>query len=231
MTWPGGKQQLAHMHLYQPQDHRVYSKWAFFNQSRETALTSILRWRSPNVFHNFSTAKGRELMECAGCDAEEGKPQTGDVRLVPLDGSSTPTAACDQVHIGGVEIYNRGRWGGVCIGGGDRSEFTIDAQVVCRQLGFRSGVMYQTQQANQFPLDYGDFYSDQTDYTPPMDFVWATEVVCTGTEERLDECLFTEGSDNTLAGLPDDGVTDSCFGMLPVLCTQFDLIGASLGAS
>ena len=127
--------------------------------------------------------------------------------------------------MGAVEIYNRGRWGAVCIGGGDTAQFTIDAQVACRQLGFRFGVMFQVGESSRFPYDYIEYSFGQDDGIP-SDFAWASEVVCTGTEERLDRCLFTEGSDNTLGGLPDEGVLDSCFRTLPVVCTQFELIGA-----
>ena len=132
--------------------------------------------------------------------------------------------------MGAVEIYNRGRWGAVCIGGGDTAQFTIDAQVACRQLGFRFGVMFQVGESSRFPYDYIEYSFGQDDGIP-SDFAWASEVVCTGTEERLDRCLFTEGSDNTLGGLPDEGVLDSCFRTLPVVCTQFELIGALTAVS
>ena len=165
----------------------------------------------------------------AGCDEQGGDPQTGDLRLVPFPDTDTPTAACDEVHVGGVEIYNRGRWGAVCIGGGDTAQFTIDAQVVCRQLGFHSGVMYQIAESIRFPYDYGDYVFGPEDEVA-SDFAWASEVVCTGTEARLDECLFTEGSDNTLGGLPAEGLSNSCFRSLAVACTQFDLVGAAAAA-
>lgn len=51
------------------------------------------------------------------------------MRLVPLADTPTPSAACNEVHFGGVEIFNSGRWGAMCIGFGDTYQFVLDAEV------------------------------------------------------------------------------------------------------
>ena len=81
--------------------------------------------------------------QCAGCDAPNSPPVEGAVRLVPLNGTVAPTAACDEVHFGGVELFFQGRWGRICSGrfGLGHNDFTLDAQVVCRQLGFPFGTV------------------------------------------------------------------------------------------
>lgn len=97
-------------------------------------------------------------------------PAEGDVRLVPLNGTATATAACDDVHFGGVELFREGRWGRICSGRGGRTqEFTLDAQVVCRQLGFPFGtVMDASEPFGAYDRDYNDLPEDA--------LVWATEV-------------------------------------------------------
>jgi len=73
----------------------------------------------------------------------------GDVRLVPLEDTAVATGECDDVHFGGVELFFQGRWGRICSLSrfllNRAAEFTLDAQVICRQLGFPFGsVMDQT---------------------------------------------------------------------------------------
>jgi len=143
---------------------------------------------------------------------------------VPLEDTAVPTQTCDEVHFGGVEIFNRGRWGAVCIAAGDAAQFTLDAEVACRQLGYRFGRMYDVLETIGGYYDYSPF--GQYD-TLPSEFAWASEVVCTGPEARLQDCLFPESSNDTLSGLPTTGVLDSCFQILGVVCSRFDLVGAA----
>ena len=171
----------------------------------------------------------------AGCTAVEATPSQGDVRLVPLRGVPS-TAACDDVHLGGVQIFNDGRWGGICFVTSDLdSSFTIDAGVICRQLGFPFGSLMEPGDNNGAPVDY-------VDYRDPGELVWASDVVCSGLEERLGDCLFPEdfganpsrgGTDRIPAPSPIGGVIGfraECGrrdrGLLSVACRRFEIEGA-----
>jgi len=106
----------------------------------------------------------------AGCEAPSFSPAEGDVRLVPLKGTAAPTAVCDDVHFGGVELFREGAWGRICVGrsGGEEDKFTLDAQVVCRQLGLPFGTV----------MDAADFdFFSSAYYTDPLPTVWATQVL------------------------------------------------------
>ena len=104
---------------------------------------------------------------CAGCEDPPSTPAEGDVRLVPLNGTAVPTAVCDDVHFGGVELFREGTWGRICPGrtGGEEASFTLDAQVVCRQLGLPFGTV----------MDAADD-EGRGDYSDPLATVWATQV-------------------------------------------------------
>ena len=69
----------------------------------------------------------------SGCGAPTSRPDDGDVRLVPLQGTTVATGECDNVHFGGVELFFQGQWGRICSAtrsGIDRdAEFTLDAHV------------------------------------------------------------------------------------------------------
>lgn len=96
------------------------------------------------------------------------EPTDGDVRLVPLNGTAVPTAACDEVHFGGVELFREGRWGRICSGrGGDEpADFALDAEVICRQLGFPFGTVMDE-------VDNAEFDTSSSE-TPPT--IWASSV-------------------------------------------------------
>ena len=93
------------------------------------------------------------------------------MRIVPLNGTAVPTAVCDDVHFGGVELFHEGTWGRICAGRfrGDLFEFTLDAQVVCRQLGFPFGTLMDNAEVAAY-----DYTSPE--YSDPPLIVWATEV-------------------------------------------------------
>lgn len=188
----------------------------------------------------------------SGCDAPASAPVDGDVRLVPLNGTAVATATCDEVHFGGVELFRDGIWGRICVGrfGGDPEEFTLDAQVVCRQLGFPFGsVMDEGEVFGAY--DYSFDYSS----SEPEPTVWATEVVCTGKEERLLDCDFPqnfgidyeyerpeyeyanwpgsthpapepaplESAPAPAGGLPNGGCSRSDRNRLAVICRRFEI--------
>ena len=108
--------------------------------------------------------------EFAGCNSPPMQPVEGAVRLVPLNGTASPTAPCDDVHFGGVELFFQGQWGRICSGGngGDHNEFTLDAQVVCRQLGFPFGTVMNQK-------DFSEAYEYDSREEEGI-LTWATEV-------------------------------------------------------
>eukprot|EP00892_Ulva_mutabilis_P012685 jgi/Ulvmu1/978/UM103_0005.1 len=173
----------------------------------------------------------------SGCEVAEAAPEEGDVRLVPIVEAQQATASCDAVHFGGVEIFHNGRWGRVCVT--DRvsapdlessERFVLDAQVVCRQLGFPFGGIYDAgefRQTDFLPGDYVDkFYTE--DYDPQVAF--ATEVRCTGQEDRLDACVFPEAfgdGDPSVSGV-DASCTVERRRIFSVICRQFEITESNL---
>eukprot|EP00892_Ulva_mutabilis_P005580 jgi/Ulvmu1/3394/UM016_0010.1 len=134
----------------------------------------------------------------SGCSADAAEPAQGDVRLVETTGITSGTQPCDAVHFGAVEIFNAGQWGRICSGRfSGFPDFTIDANVVCRQLGFPFGSLYDLEDVRN---STGEIVgADYEDYSAPAELVWATDVLCTGKEERLDECFFPEDFGNRRA--------------------------------
>jgi len=98
------------------------------------------------------------------------------MRLVPLNGTTMPTGPCDDVHFGGVELFREGAWGRICKGrfGRDPEEFTLDAQVVCRQLGFPFGTLMDADEVRG-AYDYINTGPDYRYSGPPV-IVWASTV-------------------------------------------------------
>lgn len=79
----------------------------------------------------------------SGCGAQDPpqEPQEGDLRLVPTFRLPNGTDVCDEYHAGAVQLYRNGNWSAICPRSfaGNEEEFTLDAQVICRQLGFPFG--------------------------------------------------------------------------------------------
>lgn len=185
----------------------------------------------------------------AGCTSRSSAPTQGDVRLATLAGT-VATSPCDDVHFGGVEIFNDGAWGRICFGTFDQFQaFTVDAQVVCRQLGFPFGSLndvFGAEDVRDFTdrgrgVTYEDYRLEEKGSSPSK-LVWATDVVCTGTEERLDECFFPEefganprtfhqtvdvGADVDQLGLTRTSCNFKDSKVFSVICRRFELSGAS----
>ncbi|XP_028407333.1 deleted in malignant brain tumors 1 protein-like [Dendronephthya gigantea] len=68
---------------------------------------------------------------------------------------------------GRVEVFYNGAWGTIC----DDAWDSMDARVVCRQLGYPGGRAFQ---GNQVPSGSGR--------------IWLDEVACTGTERNIENC-------------------------------------------
>eukprot|EP00892_Ulva_mutabilis_P007854 jgi/Ulvmu1/5440/UM223_0001.1 len=175
----------------------------------------------------------------SSCTPDSAESSQGDVRLVALGGAVGVTTTCDEVHFGGVELFNEGQWGRICSGRTDNFvTLTVDAKVVCRQLGFPFGSLYDVYGG----YDVDDFASsdyrlfDELPSDRPDEIVWATDVVCTGKEERLGDCFFPEefgakpnsdfdqrmvGDDTPgLVNTPCTGRDRSVFG---VICRTFEI--------
>ena len=170
------------------------------------------------------------LFTIAGCTGDDSAPAQGDIRLIDLDDITANTQPCDAVHFGGVEIFNDGQWGRICAEGSDTVDFSIDAKVICKQLGFPFGTLYDvTEVANSTGPPAG---SDYVDYVAPGEVVWATDVLCTGKEERLDECFFPEdfgdAYEQGLASVQGISCRRQDGDVLGVVCRQFEIEGGPL---
>ncbi|XP_041454015.1 egg peptide speract receptor-like [Lytechinus variegatus] len=107
------------------------------------------------------------------------KPNTeGDIRL--MDGSGP--------HEGRVEIWHNDAWGTICDDGWDWQ----DANVVCRQLGYRGAIKASGFQGEDFGFTWAPIHT--------------SFITCTGTEERLLDCLFRDGWSHACYHVEDAGV-------------------------
>jgi len=167
---------------------------------------------------------------------------------VPLVNATTSSAPCDAVHSGIVQIFQNGVWGLICTQRfsfrSGSINFDIDANVVCRQLGFPQGTVFDTSstgdRGSDNTYDYDDYSFLTTTETLDDVPVFANRVSCTGKEERLDDCFFPERdapspfSDYSSAPAPgpeaDFGLGGSCnlfqAARLGVVCHRFALEGA-----
>ncbi|XP_069120541.1 galectin-3-binding protein B-like [Argopecten irradians] len=68
---------------------------------------------------------------------------------------------------GRLEVFHEGQWGTICDDGFNMD----DARVACRQLGYSGGSYIRY-------------------YTPGKGNIWLSNLVCDGTESRLDDCRF-----------------------------------------
>eukprot|EP00892_Ulva_mutabilis_P007276 jgi/Ulvmu1/4920/UM202_0005.1 len=164
----------------------------------------------------------------SGCTTNETEPQQGDVRLIQLSGINEATQPCDDVHFGGVEIFNDGQWGRICKSRGSETSI-VNAKVICRHLGFPFSSLMGTEEVRTTPA---------VPVLPgPPRLVWAAQVLCTGKEERLDECFFPEDFGNIDMRLPDqqspgdagvvgvEGTTCSAVDndIVGVICRRFEI--------
>lgn len=150
----------------------------------------IYRWTPHDVLH-----VAQRHAFCAGCTVKVTAPKQGDVRLVNIPGTNFTTQPCDDVHLGGVEFFNDGQWGRICNRRGFPEMYNVPARVICRQLGFPFGSVIDlgevSDPGNNYYVIYSEDYAEEDDVAAAA-LVWATDVDCTGTEERLADCFFPQ---------------------------------------
>ncbi len=101
-----------------------------------------------------------------------------EVRLVGISSNSS----------GRLEVFHNDQWGTVCSDGFDNR----DAAVVCRQLGYVTGVAIHS-----------------SIYGPGSGPIWLDDVRCGGTERQLAECN-NRGWDNIRTCLHDRDAAVNC---------------------
>lgn len=140
-----------------------------------------------------------------------------------LPGIDTPTQPCDAVHFGHVQIFNDGEWGSVCAAGIGRShgKWTVDATVICRQLGLPFGNLMDARGLRTL---------DEFATAEPSLPVWASDVLCTGTEDRFSDCFFPEAFGLNEDASSGPGLSAGCSNMelLAVMCRRFPMKGMAL---
>ena len=112
------------------------------------------------LFSNEVRVDRAPLLLCNGDEPADENPVDGDVRL-----------AAGTAQKGRVEIFFEGDFGTVC----DDRFSNVDATVVCRQLGFSSGVAHSPG-------------STSVPTGPDSMPIHLDEVACSGSESRLDQC-------------------------------------------
>jgi hypothetical protein len=152
-------------------------------------------------------------------------PSEGAVRLIDGFGG-----LCDDLHAGIVEIYHEGRWGAVCSTYLRYNAPPLVAQVVCKQLGFPYGTLYNGRSI-EFRDDepyYGGYYDEGPEESMvPSELYWLDEIQCKGTEERLRDCYLYEGFFEREGNDCHGGSQ----GRMAVACRKFPVIQAFEGDS
>ena len=106
--------------------------------------------------------------------------QDSNTTLRLVDGSSQ--------FEGRLEVFHNGDWGTVC----DDSFGIVDANVVCRQLGYGSALEVHS---NAF---YGEGSFDSR--------IWLDDVDCDGNEDSIDQCRHTTWGNHNCGHDEDVGI-------------------------
>ncbi len=130
---------------------------------------SFAGWGTENCNHN----------EDAGVSCEE------DLAVAELDGALRLVGGSNDLE-GRVEIYHDGQWGTVC----DDGWGVNDAQVVCRQLGYSGGTVF-----------------DNAHFGEGSGRTWIDELGCSGSENRLKDCSFAGWGTENCRHSEDAGVS------------------------
>ena len=84
-----------------------------------------------------------------------------------------------------MEIFHGGQWGSVC----DDNWNELNAQVVCAQLGYNGGTVY-----------------DDNEYESSSGPIWLDEVNCNGYESGLQYCESNVYGENDCSNFEDVGI-------------------------
>ena len=116
---------------------------------------------------------------------------TFDCGYLYLDAAVRLNGATNKLE-GRVEILYQGIWGTICDEGWD----DIDANVVCRELGYYNGTTTTQAQLNVI-----------------NDPVWLNQVVCLGNESKLSHCMHNgAGNVGNCSHMQDVGVQCNAHG-------------------
>lgn len=114
---------------------------------------------------NHNCGHGEDVgINCTHADLSTGSDMSEATATLRLEGIGSTASE------GRLEILYENTWGTVCNDGFDK----FDAEVVCRQLGFRSVVEIITDGAGSYGEGSG--------------IIWLDEVACTGEENTIEEC-------------------------------------------
>lgn len=108
-----------------------------------------------------------------------------------MDPFATPSAPCDPVHTGAVEVFTGGAWAPVCVA--DPAAAAFVAAVACRSLGFPHAVAAAAPAA--VPLTQ----SAEPPSQPARSSEPAQMAICTGMEDSLVECEVASSADGPAA--------------------------------
>lgn len=157
-------------------DHKIIN---FFNSSltkQDERVRSILaeiksslrdihnRTQAPDCNYHLNNITNTNNLEVKANKSTNKLPEMHSVTLVRLVNAASPSQ-------GRVEVYKNGEWGTVC----DDMFNNVDATVVCKMFGYKSGIPKP-----------GAFFGQGTGP------ILMTNVKCIGTEKSLWDCSFHE---------------------------------------
>ena len=149
----------------------------------------------------FGQGPGPILMDDVQCTGKE-----GTLVECPFNGfgnhncshSEDAGVVCEPIRLangkkpseGRIEVFHNGVWGTVC----DDNFDDINAGVVCRELGFSTGVAKTSENGKGF-------------FGQGPDPIWMDDVDCVGSENRLIDCPFAGFGTNNCSHSEDAGVS------------------------
>ncbi|XP_039149703.1 uncharacterized protein LOC6737381 isoform X2 [Drosophila simulans] len=154
-----------------PQHQDPDDDWV--NSNAEEVTPKLATRSSFNTQCDFDCGNGQCLKKEEICDGKKNCPNGKDEASCPPSDYEVRLSGGESPNMGRIEVKANGQWGYVC----DDKFGLKDADVVCRELGFRMGA--QEVRGSSF-------------YAPPnQDFNYLMdEVECHGNETKLGQCAF-----------------------------------------